>query len=175
MRVNVRYIVDDVDAAVDFYRDRLGFEVEMHPGPGFAALALGDLGLFLNAPGFGGAGTAGGDLAPEVGADSSCRPAISIRSSLTSKPRTCRFADSWPKGWVVDRFSSKIRRATSSSCSSRPTLHRGRERHRALVPVQVPLVRRHGGHRATCRAISVSSEHEPSSSGTGPGPAKPVR
>jgi catechol 2,3-dioxygenase-like lactoylglutathione lyase family enzyme len=55
----VRYIVDDVDAAIGFYRDRLGFEVEMHPAPGFAALVNDDLRLYLNAPGAGGAGQAG--------------------------------------------------------------------------------------------------------------------
>jgi catechol 2,3-dioxygenase-like lactoylglutathione lyase family enzyme len=59
-----RYIVEDVDAAVDFYRDRLGFEVQMHPGPGFAALTNGDLRLLLNAPGAGGAGQAGGEPRP---------------------------------------------------------------------------------------------------------------
>jgi catechol 2,3-dioxygenase-like lactoylglutathione lyase family enzyme len=52
--VSVRYIVDDVDAAVAFYRDRLGFEVRMQPGPGFAMLARGALRLLLNAPGGGG-------------------------------------------------------------------------------------------------------------------------
>ena len=35
--VNVRYIVDDVDAAIHFYTTHLGFDVEMHPDPGFAA------------------------------------------------------------------------------------------------------------------------------------------
>lgn len=48
--VTVRYIVDEVDAAIDFYRDLLGFTVEMHPGPGFAALGRGDLRLLLNTP-----------------------------------------------------------------------------------------------------------------------------
>jgi catechol 2,3-dioxygenase-like lactoylglutathione lyase family enzyme len=59
---SVRYIVEDVDAAIEFYRDRLGFDVDMHPGPGFAALAKDDLRLFLNAPGAGGAGRAGGSV-----------------------------------------------------------------------------------------------------------------
>jgi len=54
--VNVRYIVNDVDAAIEFYRDALGFAVDMHPAPGFAALSLGGLRLFLNVPGAGGAG-----------------------------------------------------------------------------------------------------------------------
>ena len=52
--VSVRYIVDDVDAAVAFYRDLLGFEVQMQPGPGFAMLRRGDLRLLLNMPGGGG-------------------------------------------------------------------------------------------------------------------------
>ena len=54
--VSVRYITDDVDAAVDFYVERLGFDVEMRPGPGFAVLSRGDLRLLLNRPGAGGAG-----------------------------------------------------------------------------------------------------------------------
>ncbi len=54
--VSVRYITDDVEAAVDFYIERLGFSVEMGPGPGFAILSRGDLRLLLNRPGAGGAG-----------------------------------------------------------------------------------------------------------------------
>jgi catechol 2,3-dioxygenase-like lactoylglutathione lyase family enzyme len=49
--VNVRYIVDDVDAAIAFYTQHLGFDVEMHPAPGFAGLSRGDLRLLVNAPG----------------------------------------------------------------------------------------------------------------------------
>jgi catechol 2,3-dioxygenase-like lactoylglutathione lyase family enzyme len=64
--VSVRYIVDDVEEAIGFYRDQLGFEVELHPAPGFASLARGDLRLLLNAPGAGGAGTAG-DEVPKPG------------------------------------------------------------------------------------------------------------
>ena len=57
-KVNVRYIVNDVDAAIKFYTDMLGFKVEMHPAPGFASLSRGDLQLLLNRPGAGGAGQA---------------------------------------------------------------------------------------------------------------------
>jgi catechol 2,3-dioxygenase-like lactoylglutathione lyase family enzyme len=56
MPVSVRYIVDDVDAALPFYTELLGFEVDMHPAPGFAALSRGELRLLLNRPGAGGAG-----------------------------------------------------------------------------------------------------------------------
>ena len=56
--VSVRYITDDVDAAVAFYVERLGFTVDMQAGPGFATLSRGDLRLLLNRPGAGGAGQA---------------------------------------------------------------------------------------------------------------------
>jgi len=57
--VSVRYIVRDVAVAIDFYTGRLGFVVEMNPGPGFAMLSRGDLRLLLNtAAGGGGAGQA---------------------------------------------------------------------------------------------------------------------
>jgi catechol 2,3-dioxygenase-like lactoylglutathione lyase family enzyme len=49
--VSVRYIVDDVDAAIRFYTERLGFTVQLHPAPGFAMLARGDLRLLVNAMG----------------------------------------------------------------------------------------------------------------------------
>ena len=62
--VTVRYIVDDVERGVAFYRDLLGFEVEMQPAPGFAMLRRGDLRLLLNEPGAGGAGRAGDGPAP---------------------------------------------------------------------------------------------------------------
>jgi catechol 2,3-dioxygenase-like lactoylglutathione lyase family enzyme len=55
--VNVRYIVDDVDATIAFYGERLGFEVDMNPAPGFAILSRGDLRLMVNAPGGGGGAT----------------------------------------------------------------------------------------------------------------------
>jgi catechol 2,3-dioxygenase-like lactoylglutathione lyase family enzyme len=57
-KVNVRYIVTDVDAAIRFYTEALGFQVDMHPAPGFAALSKGALQLYLNKPGAGGAGQA---------------------------------------------------------------------------------------------------------------------
>jgi catechol 2,3-dioxygenase-like lactoylglutathione lyase family enzyme len=56
--LSVRYIVNDVEEAIDFYRDRLGFVVDMHPAPGFARLTKGSLALLLNQPGAGGAGQA---------------------------------------------------------------------------------------------------------------------
>jgi catechol 2,3-dioxygenase-like lactoylglutathione lyase family enzyme len=48
--VQVRYIVDDVDAAIAFYTRELGFKLDMHPAPPFAMLSRGDLRLVLSAP-----------------------------------------------------------------------------------------------------------------------------
>jgi catechol 2,3-dioxygenase-like lactoylglutathione lyase family enzyme len=66
---NVRYIVEDVDAAIAFYTEHLGFAVIMHPAPAFAMLARGDLRLLLSSPsGQGGGGQIlPGDRRPEPG------------------------------------------------------------------------------------------------------------
>ncbi len=60
--VQVRYIVNDVDAAIAFYCQHLGFTEVMHPAPMFAMLTRGDLRLVLSAPG--GPGTPGGGSQP---------------------------------------------------------------------------------------------------------------
>ena len=67
--MSVRYIVDDVDAAVAFYKGQLGFEVQARPGPGFAIVSRGSLRLLLNTPsGPGGAAQAMPDgRVPEPG------------------------------------------------------------------------------------------------------------
>jgi catechol 2,3-dioxygenase-like lactoylglutathione lyase family enzyme len=57
-----RYIVTDVDAAVAFYCDRLGFREVMRPAPSFAMLARGDLRLLLSQPG---GGPGGGAAMPD--------------------------------------------------------------------------------------------------------------
>ena len=67
--VSVRYIVDDVDAAIGFYCEHLGFHQEMHPAATFAMLTRGPLRLVLSAPGGGpggGQAMADGSL-PEPG------------------------------------------------------------------------------------------------------------
>ncbi len=48
--VTVRYIVDDVDAAIAFYTQRLGFGVELRPAPGFAAVSRGGKQILLDDP-----------------------------------------------------------------------------------------------------------------------------
>lgn len=61
---SIRYIVSDIDKSVGFYRDRLGFGVNMHNPGKFAALNRDDLTLYLSAPGAGSGGTAGGHPEP---------------------------------------------------------------------------------------------------------------
>ena len=60
--VQVRYIVNDVDDAIAFYCQHLGFHEDMHPAPMFAMLSRGDLRLVLSAPG--GPDTPGGGSQP---------------------------------------------------------------------------------------------------------------
>src|SRR4029077_9835979 len=60
--VSVRYIVNDVDEAIAFYTQRLGFQEVMHPAPTFAMLSRGDLRLVLSAPG---GGPGGGQAMPD--------------------------------------------------------------------------------------------------------------
>jgi catechol 2,3-dioxygenase-like lactoylglutathione lyase family enzyme len=61
--VSVRYIVHDVDAAIDFYCGHLGFDEVMHPAPTFAMLSRGDLRLALSGTGGGPGG--GGQAMPD--------------------------------------------------------------------------------------------------------------
>ncbi len=52
----VRYIVRDIDAAIEFYTILLGFRLEMHPAPPFAILSHADLRLVLSVPNAAGGG-----------------------------------------------------------------------------------------------------------------------
>jgi catechol 2,3-dioxygenase-like lactoylglutathione lyase family enzyme len=60
--VSVRYIVNDIDAAIDFYTNCLGFDLQMRPNDLFAMLVRGDLRLVLVRP-VGPEGPAGGGAA----------------------------------------------------------------------------------------------------------------
>jgi catechol 2,3-dioxygenase-like lactoylglutathione lyase family enzyme len=60
--VSVRYFVNDVDEAITFYCEQLGFNEDMHPAPTFAMLSRGDLRLVLSAPG---GGPGGGQAMPD--------------------------------------------------------------------------------------------------------------
>ncbi|MEV0806198.1 VOC family protein [Micromonospora sp. NPDC050200] len=47
---SVRYLVDDVQAAVDFYTTHLGFQLRTNAGPAFADVVRGPLRLLLSGP-----------------------------------------------------------------------------------------------------------------------------
>ncbi len=87
--VSVRYIVDDVDAAIAFYCQHLGFREEMHPAPTFAMLSRGDLRLVLSAP----SGTGGGGQAipdgtrPEPGGWNRFSLEVADLAAMTEKLR----------------------------------------------------------------------------------------
>lgn len=48
--VNVRYMVQNVEAAIDFYTTHFGFRLITNNGPAFADVARGDLRLLLSGP-----------------------------------------------------------------------------------------------------------------------------
>ena len=48
--VNVRYMVDDVEGAVDFYTDHFDFELRSSAAPAFADVVRGNLRLLLSGP-----------------------------------------------------------------------------------------------------------------------------
>ena len=48
--VSVRYMVDDVDASIDFYTQHLGFSVRTSFAPAFADVTRGNLRLLLSGP-----------------------------------------------------------------------------------------------------------------------------
>jgi catechol 2,3-dioxygenase-like lactoylglutathione lyase family enzyme len=49
-RVSVRYMVDEVDAAVDFYTTHFGFSLLSNAAPAFADVVRGNLRLLLSGP-----------------------------------------------------------------------------------------------------------------------------
>ena len=94
--VSVRYIVDDVDAAIDFYCGQLGFHEVMHPAPTFAMLSHGDLRLVLSAPGGGPRRRrrpcpTGRMPSPAAGIASSSRSTTSRRPSARLREHGARF------------------------------------------------------------------------------------
>nr|WP_271211304.1 VOC family protein [Rhodococcus wratislaviensis]GLK37193.1 glyoxalase [Rhodococcus wratislaviensis] len=52
---SVRYLVDDVPAAIDFYTSHLGFTLHTNPAPAFADVIRGPLRLLLSGPASSGA------------------------------------------------------------------------------------------------------------------------
>ncbi|MGI8415363.1 MAG: VOC family protein [Nakamurella sp.] len=104
--VSVRYIVHDVDAAIAFYCECLGFHEDMHPAPTFAMLSRGDLRLVLSAPSTqGGGGQAMADgTAPQPGGWN--RFSIEV-SDLSSTVESLRSKGIHFRNDIVDGFGGK--------------------------------------------------------------------
>jgi catechol 2,3-dioxygenase-like lactoylglutathione lyase family enzyme len=113
----VRYLVDDVEAAIGFYTTHLGFTLRMSAAPAFADVVRGPLRLLLSGPASSGAratpadATAAGrnrihlvvdDLDAEI--DRLRDAGVSFRSDLVSGPggRQILLAD--PAGNLVELF-----------------------------------------------------------------------
>ena len=136
-RVSVRYIVNDVDEAIDFYCRALGFIEEMHPAPTFAMLSHGDLRLVLSAPGGGpGGGQAMPDgTLPEPGGWNRFQLEVADIEAVVAELRThgARFRSDVitgvggkqvlvedPSGNLVELFEPLLAEARLSSTTTRP-------------------------------------------------------
>jgi catechol 2,3-dioxygenase-like lactoylglutathione lyase family enzyme len=127
---SVRYIVDDVQAAIDFYTTHLGFSVRMSAAPAFADVVRGPLRVLLSGPASSGArvtpddATASGrnrihlivdDLDAEIGRLRSA--GLSFRSDQVTGPggRQILLAD--PAGNLVELFQPAQRAGAAPATS----------------------------------------------------------
>lgn len=117
--VNVRYMVDDVDAAIEFYTKHLGFTLRMSAAPAFADVLRGNLRLLLSGPtssagrpmpdgtrprpgGWNRINLVVGDIAAEVGR---LRAAgLTFRNEIVSGPGGQQILVEDPSGNVVELF-----------------------------------------------------------------------
>ena len=104
--VQVRYIVHDVEKAIEFYTTQLGFRLEMHPAPPFAMLSRGDLRLVLSAPNpMGGGGQSMPDgMKPEPGGWN--RFAIEVQN-LEAKVQALRASGVYFRNEIVQGVGGK--------------------------------------------------------------------
>jgi catechol 2,3-dioxygenase-like lactoylglutathione lyase family enzyme len=114
---SVRYLVDDVQAAVDFYTKHLGFDLNTSAAPAFADVVRGPLRLLLSGPASSGARATPDDatspgrnrihlIVDDLGAeiDRLSAAGLSFRSDLVSGPggRQILLAD--PAGNLIELF-----------------------------------------------------------------------
>ena len=116
----VRYLVDDVQAAVDFYTTHLGFAVQTNAAPAFADAVRGPLRLLLSGPASSGAratpadATSAGhnriqlvvdDIDAEI--DRLRRAGQSFRSDLVTGPGGKQILLTDPAGNLIELFQPK--------------------------------------------------------------------
>ena len=100
----IRYFVKDMDATVDFYRQHLGFVLELGPTPVFAMLYRADLRLLLSVPGThpGGHALADGTLPTPGGWNRILIQVADLDSTVESLRRAgVHFRDDQPSGVAV--------------------------------------------------------------------------
>ena len=122
--VSVRYMVDDVGKAIDFYERHLGFSVALAAAPAFADVRRGNLRLLLSGPASsagrpmpdGATPSAGGwnrihlivsDIAAEV--DRLRDAGVSFRNDIVSGPGGRQILLQDPSGNVVELFQPASR------------------------------------------------------------------
>jgi predicted enzyme related to lactoylglutathione lyase len=120
--VQVRYIVTDIKAAIDFYTRQLGFHLDMYPAPASAMLSRSDLRLVLSMPNPQGGG---GQPMPDgqqqqPGGWNRFAIQVSDLDSMAEELRKCdaHFRNDIVSGAGASRSSWKTRLGTPSSCSS---------------------------------------------------------
>ena len=119
---NVRYVVDDVEAAIDFYTTHLGFTLLSNPAPAFADVTKGPLRLLLSGPGSSGSRATPEDAAMPgrnrihlVVADLDAEIArlraagVPFRSELTPGPGGRQILVADPAGNLVELFEPTAR------------------------------------------------------------------
>src|SRR2546430_8365210 len=112
--VNVRYMVDDVDAAVAFYTTHFGFVLNSSAAPAFADIVRGDLRLLLSGP-----KSSAGRPMPDGRQPGLAGGTASISSSTTSRPRSRAFAR---RACVSGATSSAAPVASRSSSTIPPVI-----------------------------------------------------
>lgn len=114
---SVRYIVDDVPAAVDFYTTHLGFTLQTNPAPAFADVTRGPLRLLLSGPASSGARATPDDFADagrnrihlivtdlDAEIDRLRRAGLSFRSDVIAGPGGRQILITDPAGNLIELF-----------------------------------------------------------------------
>src|SRR4051794_33403824 len=120
--VNVRYMVDDVDAAVAFYTTHFGFSVGLSAVPAFADVRRGNLRLLLSGPTSSAARPMPDGATPEPGGWNRIHFIVNDIAAEVERLRAVgvRFRNDVIRDRVASRSCSKTPRVTRSSSSSPP-------------------------------------------------------
>src|SRR5215213_4948627 len=136
----MRYIVDDVSLAADFYVGSLGFDVVERFGPAIAILRRGDVDLWLAGPTSSAARAMPDGRVPAPGGWNRLVITVEDLDAMVDRLRTTarRSATTSSRGPAVARSWSRIPPATSSRSSSRRSEQRVRERRCILADSSYP-------------------------------------